>query len=107
MVSLELGGAIRAVDLGAVYNGVYTVFLGGTDAGFPGVAKVMNMHHIEYALEQRLFKVDFLCGDFHWKKLWHLDAEPLYKYVTVELPIHDEPGFTLADETSDMVQIHV
>lgn len=82
MVSLEIGGEIRAVDLGAIYKGVYTVFLGGTDPEIPGVAKVMNMHHIAYACSERMQKVDFLCGEFHWKKLWHLDPEPLYKYVS-------------------------
>ena len=82
MVSLEIGGKTAAVDLGAVYNGTYTVFIGGTDNEFPGVAKVMNMYHIEFAFRKRLSKVDFLCGDFHWKKLWHLDPEPLYKFVT-------------------------
>jgi len=35
-------------------------------------------------------KVDFLCGDFHWKKLWHLDPEPLYKFVTPALTQKDQ-----------------
>jgi hypothetical protein len=81
MVSLDIEGRTAAVDLGALHNNIYTVFLGGTDPLYLGVAKVMNMHHIRFACEQRLAKVDFLCGDFHWKKLWHLNAEPLYKYV--------------------------
>ena len=85
MISLELEGEIAAVDLGAVYNRTYTVFLGGVFSGLPGIAKVMNMHHIDYALQNRLFKLDFLCGDFHWKKLWHLDPEPLYKLITPDL----------------------
>jgi hypothetical protein len=42
----------------------------------------MNMYHIEYAFINRLFKMDFLCGDFHWKKLFHLTPEPLYKYIS-------------------------
>lgn len=84
MVSLDIGGKIRAVDLGAIYNGIYTVFLGGADQEIPGVAKVMNMHHIAYACKERLQKLDFLCGEFHWKKLWHLDPEPLYKYVSLD-----------------------
>ncbi len=45
----------------------------------------MNMHHIEFACQHGLRKVDFLCGDFHWKKLWHLDPEPLYKFVSPSL----------------------
>jgi hypothetical protein len=45
----------------------------------------MNMQHIEFACHSRVSKVDFLCGDFFWKKLWHLDPEHLYKYVSPEL----------------------
>jgi len=78
---VDIEGATAAVDLGAVHHSVYTVFLGGTHPGFLGVSKVMNMHHIDFAFAQRMQKVDFLCGDFHWKKLWHLDPEPLYRYT--------------------------
>jgi len=85
MVSLEIGGKTVAVDLGALCNNIYTVFLGGTDPDIPGVAKVMNMHHVEFAFQHGVSKVDFLCGDFHWKKLWHLDEEPLYKFVSPSL----------------------
>jgi len=94
MVSLEIRGKTVAIDLGALWNNVYTVFLGGTDPETPGVAKVMNMHHIEFAFQQGLSKIDFLCGDFHWKKLWHLDEEPLYKFVSPFL-VREEalPGF--------------
>jgi len=85
MVSLEIHGEISAVDLGGLYQGGYTVFLGGTDPRLPGIAKAMNMHHIQFAFSERLSKVDFLCGDFHWKKLWHLDPEPLYRFVSPDL----------------------
>jgi hypothetical protein len=81
MLSMDIEGATAAVDLGCIYHSTYTVFLGGTDPRFLGVSKAMNMHHIDFAFERRMEKVDFLCGDFHWKKLWHLDPEPLYKYV--------------------------
>ncbi len=84
MVSLDIKGKTVAVDLGALYGGNYTVFLGGTHSGFPGIAKVINMHHIEFVCEHRLSKIDFLCGDFYWKKLWHLDAEPLYMFMNPE-----------------------
>jgi hypothetical protein len=85
MVSLEIGGKTVAVDMAAVYKGAYVVMLGGTDPEFRGVAKAMNMQHLEFACEQQLSRVDFLCGDFHWKKLWHLDPQPLYKYVSPAL----------------------
>jgi len=81
MISLEIMGKTVAVDVGSLYNGVYTVYIGGASRDLPGVAKVMNMYHIEYAFENRISKVDFLCGDFHWKKLWHLTPEPLYKFA--------------------------
>jgi hypothetical protein len=80
MISLEIMGKIAAVDIGSLYNGVYTVYLGGASRDLPGVAKVMNMCHIEYAFINHMFKMDFLCGDFHWKKLFHLTPEPLYKF---------------------------
>ena len=85
MVSLELGAETAAVDLGALFQGSYVIMLGGTHLQFPGIAKAMNMQHIEFACHSRVSKVDFLCGDFFWKKLWHLDPEPLYKYVSPEL----------------------
>ena len=85
MVSLKIDGKTVAVDIGALYNGVYTVFLGGVFSSIPGLAKVMNMHHIDFALNSRIHKLDFLCGDFNWKKLWHLDQEPLFKLVSTDL----------------------
>lgn len=93
MISLELEGETAAIDLGVVYNRTYTVFLGGVFSGIPGIAKVMNMHHVDYALQNRLFKLDFLCEDFHWKKLWHLDPEPLYKLITPDL--EEKAGTTM------------
>lgn len=91
MISLEMGGKTAAVDIGALFGGTYTVFLGGTHPEFLGIAKVMNMHHIEFAFKEGFSKLDFLCGDFHWKKLWHLDPEPLYKFVTPALCAEEQP----------------
>ncbi len=90
MVSLQIGDEIAAVDMGGLFNGTYAVMLGGTHPGFTGVAKAMNMQHIEFACQSQVSKVDFLCGDFCWKKLWHLDPEPLYKYVSPELKVEKE-----------------
>lgn len=89
MVSIEIDGTIAAVDLGALFRGTYSVFVGGTHQSFPGIAKLINRHHIEVSCKERLRKVDFLCGDFHWKKLWHLDAEPLFKFVSPDLITHE------------------
>ena len=98
MVSLEIRGETVAVDVGALFRGGYTIFLGATHQGFPGVAKVMNMHHLRFAFHHGISKVDFLCGDFHWKKLWHLDPEPLYEFVTPLVP-----GVTELDDASSVV----
>jgi hypothetical protein len=99
MVSLEIGSKTVAVDMAAVYRGTYVVLLGGTDPEFRGVAKAMNMQHLEFACEQRLSRLDFLCGDFHWKKLWHLDPQPLYKYVSPALKHEETADKEISSET--------
>jgi hypothetical protein len=74
--------------------------LGGTDPEFRGVAKAMNMQHLEFACEHQLSRVDFLCGDFHWKKLWHLDPQPLYKYVSPALKAEETAVTEVSSEES-------
>ena len=78
ITTVLIKGEITAVDLGCVFNGVYTLLGGGTSGDFPGVAKVINIHHMRWACEQKLKLVDFLCGDFAWKKIFHLSPRPLY-----------------------------
>jgi CelD/BcsL family acetyltransferase involved in cellulose biosynthesis len=85
ITTLLLGGRVAAVDAGAVWNGQYTVLAGGTNGDFPGVAKIINFHHIAWACAEHLEVVDFLCGDFGWKRRFHLQSCPLYK-----LHIHSE-----------------
>jgi len=79
ITTVILGGVVAAIDMGAVYRGVYTVLAGGTDMRFPGVAKLINLHHLEWACQQRFHTVDFLCGDFGWKERFHLTPRPLYQ----------------------------
>ena len=78
-----IGGRVAAVDIGAVWNSTYTVLAGGTHADFPGVAKLINFHHIEWACQQRFAEVDFLCGEFNWKHRFHLTPRPLYKLSNI------------------------
>ncbi|MEW5993305.1 MAG: GNAT family N-acetyltransferase [Candidatus Zixiibacteriota bacterium] len=78
MVTVMVDGEPAAVDMGSLYNGMLTMLAGGTSDKFPGIAKLINMHHITYACEQKLDSVDFLCGDFNWKTLFHLTPVPLY-----------------------------
>lgn len=73
---------IAAVDIGAIWKKTYTLLAGGTNPEFPGVAKMINLHHINWACSQKLELVDFLCGDFNWKKRFHLTPRPLYELKT-------------------------
>jgi hypothetical protein len=73
-----VGGKIAAVDIGAVWNCQYTVLAGGTNSDFPGIAKRINLHHIEMACRKHYHTVDFLCGDFGWKSRFHLSPRPLF-----------------------------
>ena len=76
--TLLINGELAAVDMGCVYRNVYSVMAGGTSSLYPGVAKLINLHHMRWACEQRLQRVDFLCGDFYWKKKFHLTPRPLF-----------------------------
>lgn len=78
--SLYLDGRLAALDIGVLFNGRYTLLAGATSGEFPGVAKLINLHHLEYACCQRIDEVDFLCGDSgcSWKPLFHLTPRPLY-----------------------------
>jgi hypothetical protein len=79
------GRKIVAVDFGCVYQGRYTLLAGGTDAGLPGVAKLINLHHLEWACSARIDEVDFLCGDFSWKPLFHLKPRSLYLLASKDM----------------------
>ncbi len=71
---------IVAVDIGAVFKNTYTLLAGATDPEFPGIAKIINLFHLEWACRSRIAAVDFLCGDFNWKKRFHLTPRPLYQF---------------------------
>ncbi|MEE4164763.1 MAG: GNAT family N-acetyltransferase [Desulfocapsaceae bacterium] len=79
ITTLRLGGKIAAVDLGALWNNKYTLLAGCTDPEFPGVAKLINLHHMETACHRKMASVDFLCGDFNWKRRFRLTESPLYQ----------------------------
>lgn len=79
VTTVTVGGKIAAVDIGAIWRLTYTVLAGATDSDFPGIAKLINFHHMEWACRERLEVVDFLCGDFGWKERFHLERRPLYK----------------------------
>jgi hypothetical protein len=90
MVTILVDGVPAATDLGSVYNGTLTMLAGGTNGGFPGIAKLINIHHMTWACEQKLDRVDFLCGDFNWKTMFHLTPVPLYLLEKDKAPLRKE-----------------
>lgn len=80
IVTAIVNKELAAIDIGVVYNKIYTLLAGGTNPDFLGIAKIINLNHMEWACENKIDSVDFLCGDFGWKERFHLDAVPLYHY---------------------------
>jgi CelD/BcsL family acetyltransferase involved in cellulose biosynthesis len=68
--------------MGALWKGTYTLLAGGTSPEFPGVAKLINRHHLQWACRQKLKYVDFLCGDFNWKQRFRLTPAPLFELTS-------------------------
>ncbi len=78
VVTVWVNGKKAAVDVGAVYRDRFTVLAGATDPTFPGIAKTINLFHLEWSCGRGIEEVDFLCGDFGWKTRFHLHPRPLY-----------------------------
>lgn len=97
ITTLLLGGEVAAVDIGAVWERTYTVLAGATNPAFPGVAKMINFHHLQWSCEQRMESVDFLCGDFGWKERFRLTPRPLY-----EMHLHPETIRPTAVTTNEL-----
>lgn len=79
ITTVLVGGKTAAIDIGALWNNDYTVFAGGANRDFQGVAKLINFHHLERACKEKYRSVDFLCGDFNWKERFRLQPRPLFK----------------------------
>ncbi len=100
ITTVVIEGGVAAVDMGAVWNGTYTLLAGGTNWNYPGVAKLINFFHMQRACQERLAEVDFLCGDFNWKNRFHLTPRALYKvcnqrasFNTLDLPIRQSIAY--------------
>jgi len=90
--TILINGEPAAIDMGCVKDGKCTLLAGGTHPGYVGVAKLINIHHMRRACSERLEQVDFLCGDFSWKKLFHLTPRPLYLLSNLHAHVlHPEP----------------
>ena len=93
ITTVIIDGEVAAVDMGCVHHGDYTVLAGGTNRDYPGVAKLINLHHMQRACSEKYNLIDFLCGDFSWKHKFHLTARPLYMLSSCSIETHplDDP----------------
>ena len=93
ITTVIINGDIAAVDVGCIYRGDYTLLGGGTNRDYPGVAKLINLYHMERGCQERFNLIDFLCGDFSWKQKFHLTARPLYllSNCSLEIPLLAAP----------------
>lgn len=79
LVSVKVKGKLAAVDLVAAGRQEWTILAGGASPEFPGIAKVINLFHIEEACRLKIRHLDFLCGDFNWKERFRLKGRPLFQ----------------------------
>lgn len=77
-----MDGRPAAIDVGCIFEGTHTLLAGATDSRFRGIAKLINFHHMEQACRQRLTCVDFMAGDFPWKRLFKLSPLRQYQLIT-------------------------
>ncbi len=83
LTAVLLGGEPAAIDLGCVFKNKYTLLAGGKNEKFPGIAKLINLYHMSRACEEKIDEVDFLCGNFSWKTMFHLTPRPLYSLSNI------------------------
>ncbi|MBU1195437.1 MAG: GNAT family N-acetyltransferase [Proteobacteria bacterium] len=89
ITTIKIGGKTAAIDIGAIFKNTYTLLAGGTDPEFPGIAKFINFHHMDWACQKKIDSVDFLCGDFNWKKRFHLTPRPFFEInIDKAMPLH-------------------
>mgnify|MGYP001586914852 CR=1 FL=1 len=80
MISVEIDGYLAAVDLIAIYNGVYYPLKCGYDVHrFPGIGNYMNLLEIDDAVDLDAHTIDFLEIGYGWKDKW-FTALPLLKF---------------------------
>lgn len=91
MTTVTIDKRYAAVDMGSIYKNVYTLLAGGTSADFQGVAKFINTLHMRFACEQKIAEADFLCGNFSWKSMFHLEPRPLFKVSNVDESVFEKP----------------
>ncbi|HUS39128.1 MAG: GNAT family N-acetyltransferase [Pirellulales bacterium] len=103
VTTILVAGTIAAVDVGALWNNAYTLLAGGTNRDFPGVAKLINFHHLEVACHERYDSVDFLCNDFGWKRRFRLAPRPLYQISVATGNVREH--FEMASATGNLANV--
>lgn len=75
LFALEQGGAIRAVQLGYAYNGVFYQIQEGFDPDSEaGVGNVLRYKVIETCIEEGLGSYDFMAGESEHKRRWSAET---------------------------------
>jgi len=85
IITVLIEGRPAAIDFGCIYQNHYTLLAGATNKEFLGIAKLINLYHMKKGCDEKLESIDFLCGDFSWKKIFHLTPRPLYKITNSDL----------------------
>lgn len=96
MTSVMIDGRHAAIDMGSIFKNTYTLLAGGTSADYPGVAKYINTMHMRYSCEQRFSQADFLCGNFSWKTMFHLEPRPLFKVSNTDESVFEKIAETVS-----------
>ncbi len=73
MISLEIMGKTVAVDIGSLYNGVYTVYLGGASRDLPGCSKGDEYVPYRICLSKSHIQSGFLMRGLPLEKIMALD----------------------------------
>jgi hypothetical protein len=80
MVGITQNGVDVGAEFGVLYNGTYTVMIGGSDPTITNLGKLLIYQHIETAFKNKFQKLDFMAGADAWKKLWNFECEMLYEF---------------------------
>lgn len=78
MISVSIGGQIKAVMFIIFYNGICNPLLGGNDTDIPNLFKYLVYQVIKDAMELKMKEINFMTDDCGWKEHWALAKEQLY-----------------------------
>lgn len=85
ILAITIDGKKQAVSLVIFYNNVYYLLAtGSNNKDVPNLGKYLIVKNIDYAKNLGATALDASIGDCHWKKRWHLDRIPQYKYYKLK-----------------------